>query len=140
MKCFSPLIALVVLLLVFYANPASSANTQFESQAKPHKAHHIVVIWLKRHGDPNVRREYIQASKKLANLPGLLAYNIGIPASIKRETPSHSVDESFDVAISSTFDSQKSLEDYLKSPEHRNVIEEDLKPLVDRYKVYDFIE
>lgn len=140
MKRFSPMITIVALLLVFDANTASSANTQFESQAKPHRAHHIVVVWLKQHGDQNARRQYIEASKKLAKLPGLLAYNIGIPANIKRERPSPGVDDTYDIAISSTFDSQQALEDYSKNLEHNKIIEEDLKPLVDRYKVYDFID
>jgi hypothetical protein len=69
-----------------------------------------------------------------------LSYDIGPVADIKRDKPSASVDDSFDVAVSATFDSKESLENYSKHPEHGKVIQEILKPLVDRYKVYDFTE
>ncbi|MGZ8186018.1 MAG: Dabb family protein, partial [Methylobacter sp.] len=61
-------------------------------------------------------------------------------AVINRDKPSHAVDDSYDVAISSTFESRQALENYLKNPEHHKVIQELLKPLVEKYKVYDFVE
>jgi hypothetical protein len=104
------------------------------------KVHHLVVIWLKQHGDPEARRKYIESSKRLSKLPGVLSYDIGPAAGIKRDKPSPSVDDSFDIAISATFESKEALENYSKHPEHHKVIQEVLKPLVDHYKVYDFAD
>lgn len=104
------------------------------------KYHHVVVVWLKQHGDPEAQRKYIEGSKRLSKLPGVLNYDIGPVANIKRDKPSPSVDDSFDIAISATFESKKALENYSKHPEHHKVIQDVLKPLVDKYKVYDFAE
>ncbi|MGZ4958346.1 MAG: Dabb family protein [Methylomonas sp.] len=116
-----------------------SAHAQTGDLAQ-HKVHHVVVVWLKQAGNENVRREYIEASKLIANLPGVLSYDIGSPAVIKRAHTSSALDESYDVAISSTYESQQAFEDFLKNPEYLRIAQQVLKPLVEQYKVYDFIE
>lgn len=105
-----------------------------------HKVHHVVVVWLKQAGNEDVRRQYIEASRQIAKLPGVLSYDIGSPAAIKRERASTALDESYDVAISSSYESQQAFEDLLKNPEYVRIAQQVLKPLVDKYKVYDFIE
>jgi mitochondrial fission protein ELM1 len=104
------------------------------------KAYHVTVIWLKQHGDAEARRKYIEGSKRLSKLPGVLSYNIGTITTIIRDKPNHAVDDSYDVAISCTFESKQALENFLKNPEHHKVVHEVLKPLVEKYKVYDFVE
>ena len=104
------------------------------------KVHHLVVVWLKQHGDPKARQQYMEGSKRLAKLPGVLSYEIGPVADIKHDKPSPSLDDSFDIAISATFESRTALEHYSKHPEHQKIIQEVLKPLVQRYKVYDFAD
>ena len=98
------------------------------------KAYHITVIWLKQHGDAEARRKYIEGSKRLSKLPGVLSYNIGTVTVINRDKPNHAVDDSYDIAISSTFKSKQALENYLKNPEHHKVVHEVLKPLVEKYR------
>lgn len=129
--------SLFVLSLLFIG---SVTTVQAETNSVPHKAHHLVVVWLKQHGDVAVRKQYIEASKRLAKLPGVLTYHIGIPAAIKRDNPRPALDDSFDIAISSTFENLQALENYSKHAEHQKVIQETLKPLVEKYKVYDFVE
>lgn len=102
------------------------------------KVHHLVIIWLKKHGDPEAQRQYIEGSKRLSKLPGVLTYDIGTVAGIKRDKPSASVDDSFDIAVSATFQNKEALQNYSKHPEHQKVIQEVLKPLVEKYRVYDF--
>lgn len=133
MKILSVL-SLSVLLL------AAIGSAQAETNTAQHKVHHLVVVWLKKHGDEAVRKQYIEASKQLAKLPGVLAYHIGTPATIKHEHPSPALDNSYDVAIASTFENQQALENYAKHSEHKKIIHEVLKPLVEKYKVYDFVE
>ncbi|MFZ2171344.1 MAG: Dabb family protein [Methylococcaceae bacterium] len=59
---------------------------------------------------------------------------------MNRDKPKHAVDDSYDIGISSTFESKQALENYLKTPEHHKIVHEVLKPLVEKYKVYDFVE
>lgn len=118
----------------------SVAPLHAENSSAPHKAHHLVIVWLKQHGDKNIRNQYIEASKRLAKLPGILSYKIGTPTMMKRDNPSPALDDSFDIAISSTFENLQALENYSKHAEHQKVIQEALKPLVAKYKVYDFVE
>ena len=132
MKTLSPLVLSVLLMTT---GITAATSVQAETSPTLHKAHHLVVIWLKQHGDNNARQQYIEASKRLAKLPGVLRYNIGTPALIKRDNPSPAVDDSYDIAISSTFESQQALENYSKHAEHQKVIQEVLKPLVEKYKV-----
>lgn len=135
MKRLTLPVLLLILSTIVISNTALA-----ESNKAQGKAHHVVIIWLKQHGNENARRQYIEGSKRLAKLPGVLAYNIGTVAAIKREKSNHAVDKSYDIAISSTFVNQQALENYLKHPEHQKVIQNILKPLVKKYKVYDFVE
>ncbi len=132
---FKPVLFLTAALSIM---PAVHA----EQAANPSggKAFHVTVIWLKQHGDPAARQKYIEASKRLSKLPGVLSYNIGTMTTIKRDKPSHAVDDSYDIAISSTFESREALENYLKNPEHHKIVYDILKPLVEKYRVYDFVE
>jgi quinol monooxygenase YgiN len=129
-----------MLSMAFIAALNYSASTQAEMKNGASKVHHLVVVWLKQHGDENARRQYINASKQLAKLPGVVDYHIGTPTTIKREHPSPALDNSYDIAISSTFENAQALENYSKHPEHQKIIHEVLKPLVDKYQVYDFAE
>ncbi|MGZ8165606.1 MAG: Dabb family protein [Methylobacter sp.] len=129
-----------VLFLTAILSIATVAHAEEAGNKSGGKAYHVTVIWLKQHGDAEARRKYIEGSKHLSKLPGVLSYNIGTVAVINRDKPSHAVDDSYDVAISSTFESRQALENYLKNPEHHKVIQELLKPLVEKYKVYDFVE
>lgn len=137
MKLISSL-SLVLLLSAF--GTAVNAEQQAPASNEQPKAHHVVIIWLKQHGDENARQKYIEGTKRLAELPGVLAYNIGTPTAVKRKHGSHSLDDSYDIAISSTFESLQALENYLNHPVHDQVLKEVLKPLVEKYKAYDFIE
>ncbi|MGR8941198.1 MAG: Dabb family protein [Gammaproteobacteria bacterium] len=128
------------LLLLAALGLGHAAYAEQPAQTSGGKVHHVVVVWLKQHGDPEARRKYIEGSKRLSKLPGVLSYDIGPIAGIKRDKPSPSVDDSFDLAVSATFESKEALENYSKHPEHHKVIQDVLKPLVDRYKVYDFAD
>lgn len=132
---------LIVLTAIMAAIGISDVvHAQTETGTAPHKVHHVVVIWLKQPGDENGRRQYIQESQQFARLPGVLSYDIGSPVAIQRGRANTVLDESYDLAISSTYESRQAFEDFLKNPEYVRVAQEVLRPLVDKYKVYDFIE
>ncbi len=132
--------SMVLSVLMGLSNLIGAATVHAEQDAEPHKVHHVVVVWLKQAGDENVRRQYIEESKPLSRLPGVLSYDIGVPVAIRRGHVSTALDESYDLAISSSYQSQQDFEDFLKNPEYLRVAQQVLRPLVDRYKVYDFIE
>ena len=128
------------LLLSSFICIATSAQAQKPESSEQSKAHHVVIIWLKQPGDETARRQYIEGSKRLAKLPGILAYNIGTATTVKRDKPSHALDASYDIAVSSSFESLEALQNYLNHPLHEQVVQEVLKPLVAKYKAYDFVE
>lgn len=98
---------------------------------------HVVIIWLKDHGDPAARAQYIEATRELAKLPMVQSYHIGAVLSGEgREV----VDKSYDVAIVATFENAAALDAYQNHAEHDRIVQEKLKPLVDKVVVYDFVE
>ncbi|AMK75255.1 MULTISPECIES: Dabb family protein [Methylomonas] len=117
-----------------------SYHAKAEHNLRSHKVHHVVIVWLKQAGDEKLRQQYIQESEGLAKLPGVLAYDVGTPAAINRGRPNAALDESYDVAVSGVYESQQAYEAFLRSPEYLRVAQQVLRPLVDKYKVYDFIE
>lgn len=130
-----------VLLLGLLAGCATTENAHQDiDRVAEHRLHHVVVIWLKQSGDTDVRQRYIEQSKSLAKLPGVLAYEVGTPATIKRRHTSAALDESYDVAVASVFESPQAFEMFMKNPEYARVAQQVLRPLVDKYKVYDFVE
>lgn len=133
-------ITLFLFLLSSVLCMTGTAQAQKAENTNQRKAHHVVIIWLKQHGDENARRQYIEGSKRLAKLPGVIAYNIGTATAVKRDKPSHALDDSYDIAVSSSFESLEALENYLNHPMHEHVVQKVLKPLVKKYKAYDFVE
>jgi hypothetical protein len=119
---------------------AGSAHAETGEEAGAHKVHHLVIVWLKQAGDAQARQHYIAASKALAELPGVLSYDVGTPADIKRQRPNAALDESYDVAVSATFPSPQAFADFLKNPQYLKLAQEELRPMVDKYKVYEFVE
>jgi len=111
-----------------------------QSEGQAQRLHHLVVVWLKQSGDAGLRQRYIDESKVLAKLPGVLAYDAGVPAAVQRGRSSKAVDASYDVAIASVFENQQAFEAFLKHPEYARIAQEVLRPLVERYQVYDFVE
>lgn len=127
------------LLLSGCASLMPSGGPGAEVQSQRH-LHHVAVVWLKPPADERVKQQYIEASRAFAGLPGVLNYQIGVPAQIKRSRTSAALDESYDIAVSAVYESQEAFEAFIKHPEYQRVAQQILRPLVDRYKVYDFVE
>ncbi|MGY6274824.1 Dabb family protein [Methylomonas sp. MgM2] len=130
---------LPVVLSIASLFACTSAGTPHR-EIETHRLHHLVVVWLKQAGDETIRRQYIEASRPLAHLPGVLAYDIGTPALIKRGRASSALDESYDIAVAAVFESPEYFTAFLKNPEYQQVAINVLRPLVEKYKVYDFVE
>ena len=106
--------------------------------AEPRRARvqHVVVCWLKEPGNNAARRRIVEASRDFGSLPGVVAVSAGEP--IESDRPI--VDDSFDVAVTITFESRVALDAYLAHPKHRQATAEVLGPLVERLVIYDFQE
>lgn len=95
---------------------------------------HVVIFWTKP-GIPRATDELkAGAEKYLRNIPGLLHFHVG------RMVPSHRpvVDQSYQVALNTTFTDKKAQDDYQVHPSHVDFVEKVFKPLCDKVLIYDF--
>jgi hypothetical protein len=98
------------------------------------RINHVVVFWLKDHGNEAQRAKIIETSESFRKIPGVVSVSAGpcIPSSRPI------VDSSFDVAVTLTFASQADLQRYADHPLHKAAVGGVLKPLVKKTAVYDF--
>ena len=95
---------------------------------------HVVIVWLKDPGNPAAQNRIIDASQVLTSIPGVLSLRAGTAVASNRSI----VDSSFDVALVISFSDRAALDSYLTHPLHIQLVEDTLKPLVERILVYDF--
>lgn len=95
---------------------------------------HIVLVWLKKPGDLETRRQLIETSKSFKKIPGVIGVSTGTPLQSERPV----VDDSFDVAVIITFESREAMQNYQTHPRHTKAVEEVLRPVTDRMVIYDF--
>ena len=95
---------------------------------------HTVFLWLKKPGDAQHRQRLLQATHRLRAIPGVLDIRFGE----KIESDRAIVDDSFDIGITMVFISTEAMNEYLVHPLHHAVVEQEIRPLVDRIVVYDF--
>ena len=95
---------------------------------------HTVFLWLKQPGDKQHRQQLLLATDRLRSIPGVLEIRFGEMIESERAI----VDDSFDVGIYFYFNDVAAMNAYLVHPLHRSVVEQEIKPLVERIVVYDF--
>jgi hypothetical protein len=122
---------------MFALAAASTVRGEVSPAVSSGPVHHIVIVWLKEHGSEAARQRYIENSRQLGKLPMVVHYQVGTALPSDQRTV---VDSSYDVAIAASFANREALGDYLAHPEYRRILDESLKPLVDRVVVYDFQE
>lgn len=128
-------ILLVVLAGLFTSGCQHRTNDVSSGLVLPESAiQHVVVVWLKEPGNAEAREKVIEATYGFAEIPGVLAVTAGPPKLSEREV----VDDSFDVALVITFADEEAYAEYLPHPLHRQAVEEVIRPLVERFVVYDF--
>ena len=97
---------------------------------------HVVLVWLKEPGNRDHREQIIRVSRTFADIDGVMEVRAGEPLASDRPV----VDDSFDIGITIRFASAEAMRAYLADERHVRAVEEVLRPLTDRYRVYDFIE
>jgi hypothetical protein len=95
---------------------------------------HTVFLWLKKPGDEQHRQRLLYATHRLRAIPGVLDIHFGEMIGSDRDI----VDDSFDIGITMYFSTTEAMNEYLVHPLHRAVVEQEIRPLVDRIVVYDF--
>ena len=101
---------------------------------RPGYVHHVVLVWLRRPGDPDDRRALIEASHRLRAIPGVVEVTTGAPLPSEREV----VDDSFDLAVTLVFTDAEALRAYQRHPLHERLRREVLVPRVRRVLIYDY--
>jgi len=108
-------------------------NTQ-PAVAEKMNLHHVVIVWLQEDVDDNTRAQLIEESKKLAEIKQVRQLHIGAAITSDRDI----VDDSFDFAMTMTFDSTEDMGQYITHPQHREFVEDRLKPYIKKVVVYDY--
>ncbi len=95
---------------------------------------HVVVVWLKEPGNATHRQTVLDASEVLRTIPGVRSLRSGTVIASERAI----VDSSFDVALLVSFTDRADMDAYLVHPLHVQLVNETLKPLVAKIRVFDF--
>lgn len=98
--------------------------------ARPGQVKHVVIVWLKKADEVG---RFMALSKQLAQLPGVVDYSIGPALPGERESAA-----GFHLGVVVTLEDRQGLHDYLRHPEHQQIIDK-MRPLVERLETYDFI-
>lgn len=95
---------------------------------------HVVVVWLKEAGNTTHRQTVLDASEVLRTIPGVRSLKSGTVIASERAI----VDSSFDLALIVSFDDRADMDAYLVHPLHVQLVNDTLKPLVAKIRVFDF--
>lgn len=117
-------------ILLCLALPLQSALAENDGRVS-----HVVLVWLKQPGNEKMRHDFVSASRQLGALPGVINRHVGIVMQSDRAI----VDDTFDVAVTVTFENEAALRAYMQHPRHKKILEEKIKPMVNRVVAYNFI-
>jgi hypothetical protein len=122
----------ILFLWAFTTFPGCASNSR---EATPRQSiTHVVVVWLKSPGDESARRRLIDNARSLQQIPGVSDVRAGAVVPSTRPV----VDSTYDVALVMTLRDAQALKEYATHPIHVRFVEEHVRPLVERYRVYDF--
>jgi hypothetical protein len=120
--------SIVLMFSMFLAGAAFAAETDNGGVI------HTVFLWQKEPGNEVHQRQLLLATNRLRAIPGVLDIHFGE----KIESDRDIVDDSFDIGITMYFSDAEAMNEYLVHPLHRAIVEQEIRPLVDRIVVYDF--
>ncbi len=121
-----------LLQILLFVGMLLGAHASYAQQDQ--RVSHVVVVWLKEPGNVKMREQFINASRALETLPGVLSRHVSAMIPSERAK----VDDTFDVAVTVTFENAAALNNYMKSKKHQNMLKGQLKPIVNRVVVYNF--
>lgn len=95
---------------------------------------HVVIFWTDPAKPEAVEELIAGAQKYLKPIPGIQHFHIGKMVGSHRPV----VDQTYQVALNTVFDSKKAQDDYQVHPLHLDFVEKCVKPFVKKVLVYDF--
>lgn len=125
-----------LLVSVACALALASCSSSRNGGADSGTVQHVVFCWLKEPGNNEARQKLIDASYRLASIPGVVRVHAG--QTLPSERPV--VDDSFDVGIVIVLENEAALPLYLEHPLHKELLATVLQPLTERVLIYDVIE
>jgi hypothetical protein len=111
----------VTLLLSLLSVQASSAVS------------HIVFVWAKEDASKEDIAAMISRAEMLSKIAGVNSIKVGTAVPSDRST----VDDSYDVGITLSFDTIDAMQAYLEHPEHVKYVSTYVKPYAENLLVYD---
>ena len=126
------LLAVIPVLVLLIALAGNAASAEYSNRGVVH----TVFLWLKQPGNREHRLRLLSASERLRSIPGVHDIRFGEMIESNRAI----VDDSFDVGIYFYFSDVGAMNDYLVHPVHKAVVEQEIKPLVERIVVHDFYD
>jgi hypothetical protein len=121
------------LLILLLTLPGCEGLPRGEVAAEQ-RLHHVVLCWLKEPGNSMQRQQLIEQTQLLRRIPGVRELRVGESVPSNRAI----VDDSFDVGIVMTFDTEADMNWYLQHPQHRWLVKEQILPLTRKILVYNF--
>jgi hypothetical protein len=95
---------------------------------------HVVIFWTDPEKPGAADAVIAGANEYLKRIPGITHFHIGKMVGSHRPV----VDQTYQVALSTAFDSKKAQDDYQVHPEHLEFVARYVKPYVQKVTVYDF--
>lgn len=95
---------------------------------------HIVVFWTKKEIAGAAEQLIAGAEKHLRPIPGATVFHVGRMVTDGRPV----VESSYQVALTTVFESRQARETYRAHPGHDRFKNEFCVPLVERHAIYDF--
>lgn len=114
---------------------ASLSCATIAPPSPPGTVDHVVLVWLKRPGNPADRKALLAACDELRVIPGMRFLDAGTALASPRPV----VDDSFDLGLVIRFDSAAALHAYETDPRHVQQLNTVLRPLAAKTVVYDIV-
>ncbi len=135
-----PLLLLLILAIPLALLPSCTSTDTTTSTARISKhpsgsISHVVVCYLKNHGNVSERQKLIDATRDLRSIPGVEDIEIGYALPSTRPV----VVSDFDVALVITFRDATALQAYQTHPTHQQAVKQVLEPLVGKLIIYDIV-
>jgi hypothetical protein len=94
---------------------------------------HIVFVWAKENTSKKNIAAMISHAAILSKITGVNSIKVGTAVPSDRST----VDDSYDVGITLSFDTVDAMQAYLEHPEHVNYVSTYVKPYAEKLRIYD---
>ena len=126
---------LSLLLVVLVGSLASCAKVLNAPMYQTGTISHVVICYLKNHGNAADRQKIVEATRELRGISGV--YDIEVGYVLPSDRPV--VVSDYDMAVVATFRDEAAMKAYENDPKHQKAVKEVLQPLTSKIVVYDIV-